>query len=186
MRSTPYPKPRERVFALSGFDAPAKRRRERLCASERGQFAWLRLDTCVERTNAPGTEDAAPLLSSAHVSRFLHEALPFAGRGREHVMVVCLDARMFPVGVAGVGTGGRNSLSVDPVLVFQPPVLVGAVAFIFAHNHPSGSLSPSEEDLELTRKLQEGSKLLQVALLDHLILTDNPQHFYSFRDAGLL
>jgi len=179
-----YPVRPERIFALHGLDAAQRRTRERLCASNRGEFAWLRLDTCVERVLPRHEADVPRLISSQAVSLFLHKALPFAGRGSEHAMVVCLDPRMQPMGVALVGSGGRSSLGIDTVLLLQPPVLVGASAFIFAHNHPSGDPTPSREDAELTQKLKAAGKLLALDLLDHLVLTDSPLVFYSFQDHG--
>jgi DNA repair protein RadC len=55
---------------------------------------------------------------------------------------------------------------------------------IIAHNHPSGNLRPSEEDKNVTKKIKEGLKFLDVMLLDHLIITENS--YYSFADEGIL
>lgn len=57
-----------------------------------------------------------------------------------------------------------------PREVFQPAVEYGAVAVIIAHNHPSGSLDPSEADLDVTRQLIVAGKILGIDLLDHLII----------------
>jgi DNA repair protein RadC len=53
-----------------------------------------------------------------------------------------------------------------------------------AHNHPSGNLMPSQSDIDLTKKMKEGGKLLEVQLLDHIIITT--EGYYSFSDEGLL
>lgn len=53
-----------------------------------------------------------------------------------------------------------------------------------AHNHPSGNLNPSEADVKLTMKIQEGLKIFDIGLLDHIILAD--ETYYSFADKGML
>ena len=59
-----------------------------------------------------------------------------------------------------------------------------AASLILAHNHPSGNLTPSEADKSLTRKLKDGGRLLDIAVLDHLIIT--PRNYLSFADGGLM
>jgi DNA repair protein RadC len=63
-------------------------------------------------------------------------------------------------------------------------LLVGASGLILAHNHPSGNLTPSQADIELTKKIKAGGKLLEIQVLDHVILTS--EGYYSFADEGLL
>lgn len=80
--------------------------------------------------------------------------------------------------------GGIAATVVDPRLIFREALQQMATAMIVAHNHPSGNLSPSQADLQITRKLAEGSKLFDLALLDHLIITS--RHYYSFAEEGHL
>jgi len=70
-----------------------------------------------------------------------------------------------------ISIGSLTSSIVHPREVFQPAVEYGAVAVIIAHNHPSGSLEPSDADLEVTRQLKEAGTILGIELLDHLIVT---------------
>jgi len=70
-----------------------------------------------------------------------------------------------------ISIGSLTSSIVHPREVFQPAVEHGAVAVIIAHNHPSGSLEPSDADLEVTRQLKEAGVILGIELLDHLIIT---------------
>jgi DNA repair protein RadC len=66
-------------------------------------------------------------------------------------------------------------------------LLCGATAMICAHNHPSGNLKPSEQDIRLTRKLKEAGDLMDVKLLDHILLGDQLcTEFYSFADQGVV
>jgi DNA repair protein RadC len=68
--------------------------------------------------------------------------------------------------------------------VFAPALLYGSTQFIVIHNHPSGSVFPSQADYLTTLALAEGGQLLQIKLLDHLIVTK--EDYFSFREAGVL
>ena len=80
--------------------------------------------------------------------------------------------------------GGVSATVIDPKLVFKEAVNHLASSIIIAHNHPSGSLTPSRADIEITKKLSEGGKLFDIQLLDHLIVSG--KGFYSFADNGML
>lgn len=80
--------------------------------------------------------------------------------------------------------GGITGTLVDVRLLFKKALEVGAVAMILAHNHPSGMLIPSEADKALTRKIQEGARLMDLRILDHLILSR--KDYFSFADQNLL
>jgi DNA repair protein RadC len=88
------------------------------------------------------------------------------------------------LGIFEVSTGGIAGTVADPKLIFVAALKAGATGMILSHNHPSGNLSPSQADIDLTRKLNEGSRLLEIQLLDHIILTC--ESYYSFADEGLL
>jgi DNA repair protein RadC len=72
----------------------------------------------------------------------------------------------------------------DPKLIFVSALKAAASYIILVHNHPSGNLKPSSEDIRLTNRLVEGGKLLDLLVVDHLIITI--EGFYSFCDGGLL
>lgn len=78
--------------------------------------------------------------------------------------------------------GGVASTIIDPKLVFRGALQHLASAIIVAHNHPSGSLRPSNADREITRKLSKAGQLFDIMLLDHLIISH--RGYYSFADAG--
>lgn len=80
--------------------------------------------------------------------------------------------------------GGLSGTVVDSRVIFKQAVECLASAVIVAHNHPSGQLFPSEEDVKITRKLTEIGKIMEIPVLDHLILTDNG--YFSFADSGKL
>jgi len=88
------------------------------------------------------------------------------------------------LGIFEVSTGGIAGTVADPKLIFVAALKAGASGVILSHNHPSGNLSPSQADIDLTRKINEGGKLLEIQLLDHIILTC--ESYYSFADEGLI
>ena len=83
-----------------------------------------------------------------------------------------------------VSTGGITSTVADLRLVFAAALKVGACAITTAHNHPSGSLMPSRQDDDLTKKFKEAGKFLDIRLLDSLIIS--PDGYFSFADEGVL
>jgi DNA repair protein RadC len=83
-----------------------------------------------------------------------------------------------------ISKGGMNSTVVDPKIVFRAALEHGACGVILCHNHPSGSVKPSEQDLRLTRRLMEGANILDISLLDHIIV--GAKTYFSFADDGLL
>lgn len=103
---------------------------------------------------------------------------------REEFVVVCLDASLRVLGWVRLHTGGLDSSPVDPRLVFGIALKCASAGIIVAHNHPSGSVTPSEHDIALTRRLSEGAKLLGIRLVDHLIVTRDD--CFSFATAGLM
>lgn len=80
--------------------------------------------------------------------------------------------------------GGIAGTVVDIRLICKSAIVHSASGVVIGHNHPSGQVQPSEQDKSITRKLQEALKILDIALLDHIIVGD--QKYYSFSDEGLL
>jgi DNA repair protein RadC len=74
---------------------------------------------------------------------------------------------------------------VDPKIIFQAALLANASAIILCHNHPSGNLCPSSQDLAITRKLSEAAKVLEIGISDHIILSPDGSYL-SFADDGLM
>ncbi len=83
-----------------------------------------------------------------------------------------------------VSKGGFSSTVVDPKVIFKKALDKNASSIILCHNHPSGNLNPSQQDLELTRKLVAAGKTLDITVLDHLIITQT--QYYSFSENGQL
>jgi DNA repair protein RadC len=103
---------------------------------------------------------------------------------REHFVVLYLNARNVVVHQETVSVGSLNANIVHPREVFRPAIMKGAAALILAHNHPSGDVSPSREDLNLTARLVEAGRLIGIEVLDHLIVSGSK--YLSFRSESYL
>jgi len=88
---------------------------------------------------------------------------------REHFYVITLNVKSWTVGEVSVGT--IESILAHPREVFSEAIKNNASSVIFVHNHPSGNTEPSQEDIELTRRLVKAGELLGIEVLDHLIIT---------------
>jgi DNA repair protein RadC len=83
-----------------------------------------------------------------------------------------------------VSIGGVSGVIVDAKMVFRPAIEALASAIILIHNHPSGNLKPSKQDIELTRKLRKAGESLDITVADHVIVAHTG--FYSFADEGMM
>ena len=102
----------------------------------------------------------------------------------EQFKVLLLNRANKVLGIYEVSTGGVSGTVADPKLVFAAAIKANASAMILAHNHPSGQVKPSQADIDLTKKLVGGGKLLEIPVLDHIIVTSEGYH--SLADEGLL
>jgi len=102
----------------------------------------------------------------------------------EEFWVLLLNRATRVIRKVQISQGGIAGTVADPKIIFKNAVENLASGIVLAHNHPSGSLSPSQSDIELTRKMREGARLLEIQILDHLIIAG--QKYFSFADEGLL
>lgn len=108
----------------------------------------------------------------------------FAGKQKEHVVALLLDARRRLIRLSPVAVGSLSASLVHPRELFKEAIAASAAAVIVAHNHPSGDPQPSEHDVELTQRLVEAGRLLGIEVLDHLIV--GRDGVVSLRAAGLI
>ncbi|MDM8000366.1 MAG: DNA repair protein RadC [Dehalococcoidia bacterium] len=94
------------------------------------------------------------------------------GKKKEHFLALLLDTRNRLIRTATVSVGSLDSSIVHPREVFKEAIKASAASVIFVHNHPSGDPEPSQDDIELTRRLVEAGKLLGILVLDHVIVGD--------------
>lgn len=108
----------------------------------------------------------------------------FKDKDREEFLVVMLDQANTVIGIAQTSIGGLAASIVEPRAVFKAAIVANAAALILCHNHPSGNLEPSREDLRMTHSLVECGKVMGIPVHDHLIIAEN--RFTSFAERGLL
>lgn len=110
--------------------------------------------------------------------------IPIAYDSKESFYIILLDRANNVKSYHLISTGGVSGTVVDPKLVFQKALEDRASGMVLIHNHPSGNTRPSENDLKLTKKIVEASKLLEIVVLDHIILAGSD--YYSFANEGTL
>jgi len=103
---------------------------------------------------------------------------------KEHFVVFFLDSRNQEIKKEIISIGTVNSSLVHPREVFEPAIRYLATHIIITHNHPSQELSPSEDDIEITKRLLASSKILGINIIDHIIVSST--NYYSFKANNLL
>jgi DNA repair protein RadC len=103
---------------------------------------------------------------------------------QEEFKVLFLNRANRVLGVYNMSKGGMTGTVADVRLLFSAALKASAVALCISHNHPSGNLNPSKTDEELTAKIAQAAKLLDMKLLDHIIIS--AEGYLSFADEGLL
>lgn len=102
----------------------------------------------------------------------------------EEFKIVLLNRANHVLGIVNVSQGGLAGTYVDPKILFAIALKANSSGIILSHNHPSGQCRPSEADVELTKRMVQIGALLELPILDHIIIC--PDHYYSFKDEGLI
>jgi DNA repair protein RadC len=116
--------------------------------------------------------DALPLLEEIRDQR------------REHFLCLYLNARNQVIFKEVVSIGSLSASIVHPREVFQAAITHSAASVVLAHNHPSGDVSPSRDDIELTRRLVRAGEIMGIDVLDHIIMA--AEDFLSMKERGLM
>ena len=103
---------------------------------------------------------------------------------KEFFWLILLNNSNYAIGMSEIGAGNTTGVCVNFKEIFQLAILANATGIIVAHNHPSGKLEISTSDFQVTQKLKKSSKLLDITLIDHLIITS--EGFRSLSDHGKL
>lgn len=120
--------------------------------------------------------------TSKHAFEILH---PFmADKQYEEFWMISLNRASTQISVKRISDGGITGTVVDVRRIFKLALEENAISIILAHNHPSGNLSPSEADKQITRSLKNAGNTMDIQVKDHLIISNNG--FFSFADEGLL
>ena len=185
----------ERKAARRAADAVLRRRGIR-GLSETGFREWLQ-----EPDMRPG--DAAAIAAAIELGRRVHGAGGDSERARiarprdafeltrdvararkEHLVGLYLDAQNGLIGRETISIGSLNTTRTHPREILYPAITLLALGFVLVHNHPSGCLEPSEEDIEFTRSVRRAGELMGIELYDHLVVA--PNGFTSLRERGVL
>ncbi|MCS7163459.1 MAG: DNA repair protein RadC, partial [Thermodesulfovibrio sp.] len=106
------------------------------------------------------------------------------GLKKEIFITVLLDTKLKLIKEVKVSEGILNQSLIHPREVFKEAVRESAYAIILLHNHPSGDPTPSEQDMDITRKLKEASEILDIPILDHVIIGDGS--YFSMKEKGVI
>ncbi len=127
------------------------------------------------------------VLSSLDIYTVMREILLLEDpndRSKEHFWTISIDHGHTILNIELVALGSVNKVPVEPMEVYSIPLQKKAVKLILVHNHPSGMLTPSSGDKDITDRLIQVGLIMQVPVIDHLIITE--ESYYSFSDNGLL
>lgn len=102
------------------------------------------------------------------------------GEDRENFIVITLNTKNVINNITTVSVGSLSSAIVNPREVFKTAILSNANSIIIAHNHPSGEVEPSNEDIAITKRLIKCGELLGINVLDHIIVGEGV--YYSFKE----
>jgi len=105
---------------------------------------------------------------------------------KEFFNVILLDIKNKPIDNIQISKGSINATVVDPKEIVKNASLKSASSIILVHNHPSGEIEPSQNDVELTNRIKNACDILNIKVLDHIIIGKNVGDFYSFAKHGLI
>ena len=147
------------------------------------RLSVLGLRVVKERSGNYDFEDKK--ISSPDKARdILEEVFELSELAEEVFIIMCLDTKNKVTGLFKVSQGSLNSSIVHPREVFKRALMQNSNSIVLAHNHPSGDVTPSEEDISVTRRLQEAGDILGIKVLDHLIIGAGGR-YKSFKEDGL-
>lgn len=127
-------------------------------------------------------DETLPVIKS--VKDIIAQSVYMRKRTREHLQVLFLNARNEMVFRRPMFVGTLNANLVHPREIFEEAVRQRAASIILVHNHPSGDAEPSEDDLKITKRLQEAGKIMGIDILDHIIMAKNK--VFSFKDKKII
>lgn len=150
-----------------------------------GEAKAISIATALEigrRRAAQEVPDKIQITQSSDIYKVLQPFL--SDLQTEEFWVIFLNQNNRLIGKSKLSSGGINQSVVDVRILFKAALDHFATGIVIAHNHPSGNLKPSQEDLKITKQITEAGTLLNIQLLDHLIIAQNS--FLSFADENLL
>lgn len=138
----------------------------------------------VRLVKEPSLYSAEPIRSPEDVLKVIAGELAFYDREVFMILNLKTNGQVINMNICSVGT--LNASLVSPREVFKSAILSNAGAFICLHNHPSGNLEPSEEDRNITKRLMECGRMLDIRMMDHIIVAGETGEMFSFKQEGIL
>lgn len=150
-----------------------------------GEAKAITIVTALELGRRRRLEDALHIEKISSSNDVFNLMQPIVGElPNEEFWILYLNNSNKVLAKEGISSGGITGTLVDVRIVFKKALEKGATAVILCHNHPSGALKPSNSDIQLTEKLRDAGKILDIRVLDHLIVTESG--YFSFADEGKL
>lgn len=118
------------------------------------------------------------------IAEMLNETVSLSALGEEHCYMLALNSKCRPLGMFLISKGTVSQSLAGAREIFMRALIIGASNIILCHNHPSTDCNPNKTDLQLTKRLKEAGKLLDVPLSDHIIV--GRDSYYSFKEHGTL
>jgi len=195
----PYDIPEERIYIIGGRNRngrlvleddltgdtyvanPGRKRKTDRIELPLGQYEDLRVRVGLVRSSEHGKYPDVKIGRSQDVHTLMQ---PMCNEPQEVLSVILVDTRNVVIGICEVHRGGINSSLVEIQTVLKPALLANATAIVIVHNHPSGSVEPSAEDLELSGVIGKSAKMLGLRMLDFIII--GSKNYKSFADEDLI
>lgn len=133
-----------------------------------------------KRRQAESPEERPKLISATHIYNYMHPVMQDLDVEEFWLLLMNQDYRL--IRKVRISHGGITETAVDIRIIMREAVLANTTILAVCHNHPSGSLTPSRADSELTTAIKRACELMRILFMDHVIVTDG--HYYSFHEQG--
>ena len=139
---------------------------------------------CLVKGSGVNYPEEKNLDGPAKISNMMRKVFDADKKAEEHVWLLSMDSKMKLLGILEVSHGTVNTASVAPREIFIRLLLTGAASFVLVHNHVSGCVEPSKEDVETTKRMSVVGALMNIPLMDHIIIGGLNQ--FSFKKEKML
>ncbi len=140
--------------------------------------------SCLVKGSGVNYPEEKNLDGPAKISNMMRKVFDADKKAEEHVWLLSMDSKMKLLGILEVSHGTVNTASVAPREIFIRLLLTGAASFVLVHNHVSGCVEPSKEDVETTKRMSVVGALMNIPLMDHIIIGGLNQ--FSFKKEKML
>ena len=131
------------------------------------------------------TEDKR-IRSTSDAARILLDVFELGKEAEENLLCICMNAQGQIIGAFRSCSGSTTTSHFDVGGIAKKCLLLNAVSCIISHNHPGGTCYPSDADIDATKRVKEGLKLIGINLLDHIIIPSYSNNYYSFAEERML